>query len=85
MFVLFSFLTALDSLSTYLRMNSLTMTLKTSTTWPLTLCTRGRRHRVRSIIPNRFMYRIFTKSHLVSHWLGAVGVRCQHYSPDPES
>ena len=50
------------------------MILKTSTTQPLTFCMKGKRFRVTSIIPNRFMSRIFTKSHLNSHWLGAVGV-----------
>lgn len=50
------------------------MILKTLTTQPLTFCMKGKRLRVMSIIPNGFMSRIFTKSHLNSHWLGAVGV-----------
>ena len=48
------------------------MILKTSTTQPLTFCMKGKRLRVMSIIPNGFMSRIFTKSHLNSHWLRAV-------------
>ena len=61
------------------------MTLKTSTTWPFTFCTRGGRLRVMSVIPSRFMSKIFTKSYLLNRWLGAVGVEMLATFTRPQS
>ena len=61
------------------------MMLETLTTRPLAFRTRGSTLRVTSITPNRFTSRIFTKSCLVSHSLGAVGVEMPALFTRPQS